>query len=60
MAKTSPIPLAEMISSAHTNVEIAYFLSKWLYDVKQVLHKDTTESLVEVDFSWAMLHSVCT
>ena len=27
----SPIPLAEMLSSDHTNVEISHFLNKWLY-----------------------------
>ena len=57
-AKTSPIPLAEMTSSEHTNVEIAHFLSKWFYNVKKVLNKATILTHVEVDFSWAMLHSV--
>ena len=58
-AKTSPVPLAEMISSEHTNVEIAHFLSKWFYNVKKVLNKSTILTHVEVDFSWAMLHGVC-
>ena len=53
-AKTSPIPLADMISSEHTNVEIGHFLSKWFYNVKKVLNKDTIITHVEVDFSWAM------
>ena len=38
-AKTSPVPLAEMLSSDHTNIEISYFLNKWLYSVKSVIIK---------------------
>ena len=34
-ARVSPIPLAEMISSEQTNVEISNFLNRWLYDVKK-------------------------
>ena len=34
--KISPTPLAEMLSSNHTNVEITYFLHKWIYDVKLI------------------------
>ena len=58
-AKTSPVPLDEMISSEHTNVEIVHFLSKWFYNVKKVLNKSTILTHVEIDFSWAMLHDVC-
>ena len=55
----SPLPLAEMLTNDHTNVEITHFLSKRSYNLKKVLNKETTISQVEVDFSWPMLHSVC-
>ena len=58
-SKVSPIPLAEMISSDQTNVEITHFLLKWRYNVKKVLQKDITPTHIEVDFSWPMLHSTC-
>ena len=58
-AQISPLPLAEMLTSEHTNVEITHFLSKWSYNLKKDLNKQTTISHVEVDFSWPMLHSVC-
>ena len=34
-ARVRTIPLAEMIPSEQTNVEISNFLSRWLYDVKK-------------------------
>ena len=55
----SPIPIAEMLTSDHTNVEISHFLSKWLYAAKQVLNKEFIPAHIEIDFSWAMLHGVC-
>ena len=58
-AQTSPVPLAEMLSSEHTNVEITHFLTKWLYNMKKILNIETILTQVEVDFSWPMLHSVC-
>ena len=58
-AKISPIPLAEMLSSDHTNVEITHFLNRWQYTAKKVLNKEFTPTHVEVDFSLAMLHSTC-
>ena len=58
-AKISPIPIAEMLTSDHTNVEISHFLSKWLYAAKQVLNKEFIPAHIEIDFSWAMLHGVC-
>ena len=57
--KTSPMPLAEMLSSDHMNTEISHFLNKWLYAVKSIINKNFAPNHVEVDFSWAMLHSVC-
>ena len=57
--KISPIPVAEMLSSNHTNVEITHFLHKWSYDVKLVLNHEICPDHIEVDFSWAMLHSIC-
>ena len=59
LAKISPIPLAEMLTSEQTNVEISHFLNRWCYDVKRILNRDISPSQVEVDFSWAMLHSIC-
>ena len=56
--KISPIPLADMLSSNHTNVEITYFLHKWIYDVKLILKHDICPSQIKVDFSWAMLHGI--
>ena len=58
-ARVSPIPLAEMISSEQTNVEISNFLNRWLYDVKKITNKLIVPNHIEVDYSWAMLHSVC-
>ena len=57
--RVSPIPLAEMISSEQTNVGISNFLNRWLYDVKKVTNKLIVPNQIEVDYSWAMLHSVC-
>ena len=58
-AKTSHIPLAEMLSSDHTNIEISHFLNKWLYAVKSVINKKFAPNHVEIYFSWAMIHSIC-
>ena len=41
-AQISPLPLAEMLSSEHTNVETIHFLNKWFYNVKILLTKETT------------------
>ena len=59
IAKISPIPLAEMLTNEQTNVEITHFLNRWYYDVRRILNRDICPSQVEVDFSWAMLHSIC-
>ena len=59
LAKITPIPLAEMLTSEQTNVEISHFLNRWCYDVKRILNRDISPSQVVVDFSWAMLHSIC-
>ena len=55
----SSIPLAEMLSSDHTNVEISHFLNKWLYTTKKVFSKAFSQAHIEIDYSWAMLHSIC-
>ena len=55
---TSPVPLAEMISSGHTSAEISYFLHKWSLDAKKILG-DLNISQVEIDFSWVLIHSSC-
>ena len=57
--KTSALPLTKMLSSDHTNIEISHFLNKWLYYVKSVIHKNFAPNHVEIDFSWAMIHSIC-
>ena len=59
LSHVSPIPLAEMVSSEQTNLEIAHLLNRWLYDVKKVTSSEILPNKVEVDFSWAMLHGVC-
>ena len=59
IAKISPIPLAEMLTNEQTNVEITHFLNRWYYGVRRILNRDICPSQVEVDFSWALLHSIC-
>ena len=49
---TSPIPLAEMISSDHSTAEISHFLNKWFSSVKLFTH-DLKVKKVDIDFSWA-------
>ena len=57
---TSPIPIAEMISSAHSSAEISYFLHKWSLDAKNIIgSSDLNIGLIEIDYSWALIHSVC-
>ena len=58
-AKLRPIPLAEILSSDQTNVEMSHFLTKWIYTDGKVLNTEFTIPLIEIDFSWAMLHSIC-
>ena len=55
----SPIPVAEMISSDHGTAEISHFLNKWVLTSKLVLHKALNITQVEMDYSWAMMHSTC-
>ena len=56
---TSPIPLAEMISSDHSTAEISHFLNKWCLSVKLFKNTDLKVKKVEIDFSWALIHSTC-
>ena len=56
---TSPIPLAEMISSDHGTAEISHFLNKWCLNTKLVVNSDIKIHKVEMDYSWAMIHSKC-
>ena len=56
---TSPIPLAEMISSDHSTVEISHFLNKWCLSIKLFNNTDLKVKKVEIDFSWALIHSTC-
>ena len=48
---TSPVPVAEMISSDHGTAEITHFLNKW--------DKDLRIDQIEMDYSWAIMHSTC-
>ena len=59
IVKINPILLAEMLTNEQTNVEITHFLNRWYHDVRRILNRDIYPSQVEVDFSWAMLHSIC-
>ena len=56
---TSPLPLAEIISSAHSSAEISYFLHKWSLDSKKVLSRKINIGHFEIDYSWALIYSVC-
>ena len=58
--KMSPVPVAEMICNDHTTAEITHFLHKWFLACKRVLSKDLNIAQVEMDYSWAILHSACT
>ena len=53
---TSPVPVAEMISSDH-GTGITHFLNKWVLTCKAVLHKDLKIGHIEMDHSWAIMHS---
>ena len=48
-----------MISASHSAAEITYFLHKWSLDAKRVLGGELNIWQIEIDFSWALIHSVC-
>ena len=56
---TSPVPVAEMISSDHGTAEITHVLNKWLLTCKAILHKDLKIGHIEMDHRWAIMHSTC-
>ena len=56
---TSPVPLAEMISSGHTSAEISYLLHKWSLDTKKTLGSVINIGQIEIYFSWALIHCIC-
>ena len=56
---TSPVPLAEMISSDHSTAEISHFLNKWFLSIKLFNKNELKINKVEIDFSWACIHSTC-
>ena len=56
---TSPVPIAEMISSAHSSAEITYFLHKWALEAKKIVGSELNIGQIEIDYSWALIHSVC-
>ncbi|XP_052216774.1 uncharacterized protein LOC127834780 isoform X2 [Dreissena polymorpha] len=54
-----PIPVAEFISYRHIVSDISNFLSRFQYAAQKVSQKYNNPKIVEVDFSWALIHSVC-
>ena len=48
-----------MISGGQSAAEITYFLHKWNLDAKKVLGGELNIEEIEIDFSWALIHSVC-
>ena len=46
---TSPIPLAEMISSDHSTAEISHFLNKWCLSLKLFTTMELNIKKVEID-----------
>ena len=50
--KTCPVPLAEMLSSDHTNIEISHFKNKWLYSVKDRITSYPQGVFIPVDQKW--------
>ena len=55
---SSPLPVAEMISSDHGTAE-THFLNKWVLTCKAILHKGLKIDQIEMDYSWAIMHSTC-
>ena len=55
---TSPVQ-AQMISSGNTSAEFSYFLQKWALDTKKTLCSGINIGQIELDYSWAQIHSVC-
>ena len=47
-----------MISSDHTTAEISHFHNKWSFSCKYIHGKYSKIVQIEVDYSWAMIHSV--
>ena len=50
---------ARHVSSDHRTAEITHFLNKWVLTCKAVLHKDLKIGHIEMDHSWAIMHSTC-
>ena len=48
-----------MISSDHGTAEITHFLNKWVLTCQAVLHKYLKIEHIEMDHSWAIMHSTC-
>jgi hypothetical protein len=53
-----PIPVVEFVTNRHIVPDIAYFLMRFLYDLKDKLRKNNVPQTVVVDYSWAMMHAV--
>ena len=56
---TSPIPLAEMVSSDHSTAEISHFLNIWCWSVKLFDSTDLKVKKIDIDFRSALIHSTC-
>ena len=48
-----------MITSDYGTAEITHFLNKWVLTCKSILHKELKIGQIEMDHSWAIMHSSC-
>ena len=55
-----PIPVCEMLTSDRTTPNLTYFIQKWLRDL-HLLNDNCVKRIkqIEIDQSWALLHSTC-
>ena len=51
------VTVYDAIMSVHSTFSIKWYLGKFLQVLKQSTHKSYQVKKVEVDFSWAMVHS---
>ena len=56
---TSPVPVAEMVSSDQGTAETTHFLNKCILTSKLILHRDVNIDQVEMDYSWQLMHGTC-
>lgn len=53
-----PLPVADFITNRHTVPDITNFLTRIKYKMEQMRRSKNLPSRIEVDHSWAMIHSV--